>query len=289
VWDASATWTLRVDTPNARLPWATPGGTRGAQIDTATWTAGDSVVFNVDSATLAIWNDSTNRARGAILVAESNGAFARTFTTTVHVSTHSSVRADTVVNVDLVPALRTFVSNPTLTSPFAGIRAGGLPTWRAFLRLRDDLRSIVLPCGNGQANCRVSLDSVLVNKAELLLTTTQSPLGFAPEDTTIVETRPLSTSALVPLERSPIGTFGRAVRSGLLAPSVFNTANGAETVRLDITPFLTHLLDESVTAANRLPPVLALLQIPETATFGFLSFRSDPVLRLVLTTTVERQ
>lgn len=286
-WNHSATWTHRIDTLNARLPWATPGGTRGAQVDTATWTAGDSVVFDVDSATLAVWADSTNNARGAILVAETSGAFVRSFSTTLRVSTHSSLRADTVVNVDLVPTIRTFVFNPALASPNPGMRVGGIPTWRTFLRLREDLRSLVIPCTNGPANCRVSLDSVRINKAELLLTTMPAPSGFAPEDSVMIETRSLLTSAQVPIERSPVQNV--LARSDLIAPSAFRTGTSGQTVRLDMTGLLVHLLDESVTPANRLPALIGLLQIPETNTFGLASFRSDPVLRLVLTTNVEGQ
>lgn len=285
-WHTSATWTSRVDTTNTRLRWATPGGTRGALIDTATWTAGDSVVFDVDSATLAFWADSTNRARGAILVAETNGAFARTFTTTVNVNAKSSIRADTTVNVTLVPSVRTFVFNPTLVSPWSEARVGGIPTWRTFMRFRDDLRSIVLPCAGGGVNCRVSLDSVRINRAELLLRTAASPLGFAPEDSIIVEARTLVTAAQVPVERTPI--MGAISRSNVIAGGAFRTG-GETVVRLDVTGFIVHQLDESVAATSRVPPYLALLQIPETSTFGFASFTPTPVLRLVVTTTVEDQ
>jgi hypothetical protein len=284
-WDVSATWTNRVDTLGAALPWATPGGTRGATIDTATWTAGDSVAFTVDSATLAVWNDSTDRARGAILVAETEGARSRMLSAIVHVAARSSVRADTVVNVDLVPAVRTFVSNPTLAPNSGSIRVGGIPTWRSFLRFREDLRTLRFPCNNGQAGCTVSLDSAHVNRAQLLLKPAQTPAGFLPEDSVFIEARMIAVSPQVPIERSPLTGDLPIVRSQLMAPSLFRSPP-AEPIRLDITGFMAHLLDESILPANRRAPWLVLMQIPEAATAGFATFDDAAVLRLILTTTI---
>jgi hypothetical protein len=274
-----------VDSGTVDLPWSTPGGTRGAQIDTVTWTAGDSVVFAVDSATLAFWNDSTNQARGAILVSDTDGSRVRVTGTAVQVSAQSSIRADTVVDISLVPSIRTFVYNPVLPTPFSGVRVGGVYAWRSMLRLRSDLRSIVLPCTGGPAGCTVSLDSVHINTAELLLPPASTPAGFLPEDSLFVEARTVSVAEQLPLERSAIGE--RLARSELLAPSLFASPPPADPVRLNITQFIIHLLDESVAAPLRLPPLLSLLQLPEGGTFGFASF-GEPMLRLVLTTSLER-
>jgi hypothetical protein len=286
-WDISATWPLRVDTLGVKLPWMTPGGTRGAQIDTATWAAGDSVIFNVDSATIAIWNDSTNRARGAILTSGTDGSRIRMLSTTVRIDTRSTVRPDTALTVDVVPTFRTFVSNPTLTTPSGGIRVGGLPTWRAFIRFRDDLGSLVVPCNNGQSSCSVRLDSVHINRAQLLLRPAVTPVGFVPEDSVYIEARPILTGPTVPLERSPLGTFAGSVISRLMPASLFRAPTAADVVTLDVTQFLAHQFDETVTAGNRLPFILALLQFAETTTVGFATFEEGPMLRLILTTTTE--
>lgn len=286
-WDASATWTQRVDTGNVDLLWATPGGTRGPQIDTATWTSTDSVVFDVDSATLAVWNDSTNKARGAILIAETPGSRARVLTATVQINAQSSLRPDTTVLVPLVPTVRTFVYNPVPPSPHPDIRAGGIASWRSILQLRSDLRLKSFNCPSAPTGCVVFLDSVRINTAELLLPAAASPLGFMPEDSLFVEVRPLQTSSLVPIERSPLGSFAGNLRSQLLAGTMFRTPAATDVARINLTPFIVHLLDESVPEANRLPPYLALLQLPEGATFGFASFGS-PSLRLVVTAPVAR-
>jgi hypothetical protein len=242
------------------------------------------VVFAVDSATLALWNDSTNRARGAIVVSETNGSRARVLSASVHVSAMSSLRADTVVNVDLGPTVRTFIYNPVLSGPYSGLRVGGIASWRSLLLLRSDLRSRVFPCG-GTPGCTVSLDSVHVNTAELLLPAAATPAGFTPEDSLFVEARTVNINPQIPLERSPVGD--RVAVTGLLGANLFRTPAATDVVRLNVTQFLVHLLDESVPAANQLAPLLALIQLPEGGSFGFASF-GEPSLRLVLTTTVVR-
>lgn len=285
-WHASASWTQRVDTGSVQLAWTIPGGTRGAQIDTATWVEGDSVTFAVDSATLALWNDSTNRASGAILVSETDDSRLRVFGSTVHVNTRSSINADTVVVVNLVPTTRTFIFNPTLPTAFSGLRVGGIPAWRSLLRLRSDLRSLVFPCTGGPQGCQVSLDSVHVNTAQLLLRPARTVSGFIPEDSLFIEARTVLLSPLVPLERSPVGN--RVALSGLMAPDLFTSPTATDVVKLDITALINHLLDESIPADERQPPLLSILQLPEAQTFGFATFEAQPSLRLVITTALER-
>ncbi|HEX6560094.1 MAG TPA: hypothetical protein VF021_11545, partial [Longimicrobiales bacterium] len=164
-WDVSATWTNRIDTTGVHTPWSTPGGTVGAAIDTATWAEGDSVVFHVDSAALALWRDTANSSRGAVIVSETNGSRLRVLSTVVHVSAHSSIRTDTVLTSDLVPTFRTFLFNPTLATPFSGVRAGSVPSWRTILQLRSDLRGMTFDCPAqvaGATPCSISLDSAHV-------------------------------------------------------------------------------------------------------------------------------
>ena len=288
-WDVTATWQNRVDSLTTKLPWMTPGGTRGALIDTVTWTGGDSISFRVDSATVATWSDSTNRARGAIVVSETDGSRIRVLSATVRVDTRSTLRPDTALTVDLVPSARTFVSNPTLASPFSGIRVGGIPTWRAFLRFKEDLGTLVIPCGNGQPSCSVRLDSAHINRAQLLLKPAVTATGFVPEDSMYMEVRPILTGPTVPLERSPLGTFAGTVRTTLMAPTLFRAPTATDVVSLDVTAFLAHQFDERITEGNRLPFILSLLQFVETGTVGFATFQENPMLRLVLTTTTERR
>ncbi len=286
-WHTSATWASRLDTAGVRQPWATPGGTRGAPIDTATWAGGDSITFHVDSASLAVWADTTRAARGAMIVAETDGAFLKVISTVVHVSAHSSVRADTVVNVDLAPTDNTFILDPMPAPQFSGVRVGGVPSWRSILRLRDDLQGRLFPCANGPPGCTVSLDSVHISAAHLLLKPTRPPLGFLPEDSMYLEVRTLSPSPLLPLERTAIGSH--VGFSDQIAPVGFSDPADTTTVLINVTPFLRHLTDAKVAAADRQVAILTLLQLPEAATFGVAAFDGSPRLRIVLTSNVERR
>jgi len=287
VWDATATWTNRIDSAFVHLPWTTAGGTRGPQIDTATWAAGDSIVLRVDSQTIATWNDTTNLSRGALIVSETNGSRLHVLSAVVHLSAHSVIRPDTVIAVDVVPSIRTFVFDPTLPPTTTDLRVGGIPSWRAILQLRPDLTTITVPCGSGPVGCTVPLDSAHISSAQLILRPKRPPAGFLLEDTSFIDVRPLAVSPTVPIERSPIGA--RVALSSPIAPSLFTNPAATDVVRLDVTSFLVHFTNSAVKPEDRLAPFLTLLQIPEPGSFGFMSFEPSPSLRLILTAATERQ
>ena len=284
-WDISATWALRIDSGTVHLPWQTAGGSRGASIDTATWVTGDSLVLKVDSTTIRQWQDTANNARGAIIVGETPNTRVRIVGTTLHVTTKSSINADTTLTLDLVPTVRTFVFNPTPPKSAGGLRVGGVPSWRGFLQMRNDLRTLTFPCSSTQT-CTVPLDSTHLTSAELLLNPVRPPLGFSPEDTMFVELRSVPVSSAVPIERSPSG-----VRYGLSAPippSTFLTAQ-TKPLSINITQFMQNLLDPNVKDTDRLAPYLALIQVPDAATSGFGMFDAKPSLRLIVTTALEKK
>jgi hypothetical protein len=290
-WDASATWTLRIDTGNVELPWTTPGGTRGPQLDTATWVAGDTIVLDVDSQTVARWSDTTNVARGALIVAETNNTRIRFSSAVLRVSARSDLDPDTVVNVDLPAAVSGFVFNPS-PPPATELRVGGVPTWRTMVGIREDLATLTFPCP-GQANCQVRLDRAHINRAELLLQPAAAPAGFIPEDTTLLQVRTLLVSPGVPLQRSPIGVeiCGNSlacVLTGRIAPELFAQTPATQPVALDITNYIIALVDEEIADAERPPFALTVLTASEPVIFGFATFAQGPRLRLVLTAPVER-
>ena len=283
-WDVSATWALRIDSGSVHLPWQTAGGTRGASVDTATWAAGDSVVLNVDSTTIRQWNDSTNKSRGAIIVGETPNTRVRIVATTLHVTTKSTLNADTTLTLDLVPTVRTFVFNPTPPKSAPALRVGGVPSWRGFLQMRSDLKTLSFSCSATQT-CTVPLDSVHLTSAELVFHPVRPPLGFSPEDTMFVELRSVPVSASVPIERSPTGV--RYGLSSAIAPQTFLTPTAD--VKVNITAFMQNLLDPNVKDTDRLAPYLALIQVPDAATSGFGMFDAKPSLRLILTTALEKK
>jgi hypothetical protein len=292
-WDVSSTWTLRVDSGNVELPWSTPGGTRGASIDTATWVAGDTAVIRVDSATVAQWMDTTNAARGALVIAETPGARVRVAGAVLRLSARSDIQPDTVFNFDVAPIATNFIFNPE-PPPASELRVGGVPSWRTMLLLKPEFLELDFPCP-GVANCRINLRDAHVNRAELLLQPTQRRPGFLPEDTMFIQARTLTVAPGVPLQRSPVGVdvcggVTVCLRTGLAAPDFFLQTPPAiaEPVAFDVTNYVIGLLDDEVAEPNSLPFALTLLIPNEPTTFGFATFAQGPQLRLVLTAPVER-
>ena len=290
-WDRSATWALRVDTGNVQLPWSTPGGTRGASIDTATWLAGDSVVLRVDSATLAEWTDTTNAARGALIISETPDSRVRLNGAVLRVSAHSSVQADTVLNFDVTPLINAFIYNPPPPAAGSQLRVGGVPSWRTMVGIRPDIADLTFPCP-GVTNCQIKLNEAHIARAELLLQPETAPAGFIPEDTTFVQVRTLLVSPDVPLERSPVGAdicgSTACLLTGRAPPEFFAQPPGVEPLAYDITNYLFALVDDEVAEENRPPFALTVLIANEPLTLGFATFAPGPRLRLVLTSHVER-
>jgi hypothetical protein len=149
----SANWTYRVDTTGVRLPWTQPGALGGISIDTASWVPGqDSVVIPVDSATIAFWADTTNAARGAVVVMESAGIRATASDFVLRVDARSTINPDTVVTTTIRPPQRTFIYDPVLTSaPGIAPLAGGNPAWRAYFEFSNGLDTLPLACPDAPA------------------------------------------------------------------------------------------------------------------------------------------
>ena len=95
-WDRnSADWLNRVDTADVEIPWSQPGGSPGALIGSGTvFVANDTVRVPVDSATLALWADTTNPVRGAVLTAATAGARVRTGLPTLFVQARGALKRE---------------------------------------------------------------------------------------------------------------------------------------------------------------------------------------------------
>ena len=284
-WHFSATWQLRVDTGNVQLPWAMPGGSRGAQVDTATWAAGDSIVFRVDSATIAQLGDTANASRGLLIVDETNNTRARIRSVTLRVQARSAIQQDTVFNFDVVPSMSAFIFNPQPPAAGTQLRVGGVPAWRSIIGVNENLRNLVIPCP-GVTGCQIRLDRAHINLAELVLQPEPAPAGFTPEDSTFVQVRALLTTPGVPLQRSPLGV--PVGNSPIIASSIFNNPAAASPVRINITNYIIALVDEDFDDDTRPASSLVLMQFNEPATFGFNAFQSGPRLRIVITAPIER-
>jgi len=296
-WDpGSADWTNRIDSAGVTLPWMQPGGLGGAWVDSVVWSsenvdsAGvpvDSLVIRVDSLTMALWSDTTTRARGALITMETSGARVRVSDILLRVDARPSVKPDTVVTTTIRPALPRLIYNPPVPAPGQLVQAGGVPEWRTYFRWRDGIDTLSLPCPQISPSCTFRLGEVKISYAGLVLQPTEAPAGFVLQDSLRLATAPLLTSALAPLERSPLGNAVGTSRD-FLSPSRFRGEPGG-TAEVAVTPFLNQLLADTTSDGSPVSPWMALLPLVTGFDLGVATFEPGPRLRLIITVARELQ
>jgi len=296
-WDpTSANWTNRVDTAGTVLPWTQPGGRGGAFVDSAVWSmanvdadgnALDSLVIDVDSQTIALWSDTSTRARGGALVMETSGARVRIADVLLRLDIRPSVKPDTVVTTTVRSANPIFVYDPPVERPATTLLVGGIPEWRTYLRWRDGIDTLSIPCPQISADCVVRLGDANINYAALLMRLTQPPAGFLPQDSTRIISAPLLASELSPLERSPLGN---AVGVGIefLGPDRFVDPVD-DVTQIPVTPFLRRLVADTTSDGAPVSPWMALLPLVSRFDLGIAAFEPNPKLRVVVTVARELQ
>ena len=277
-WDSTAvSWQNRA----AGTPWATAGGTRGVLLDTATFADGDSAVFDVDTATLRLWRDSTTQATGVLLTAESPNVRLRAATPFLFVDMRTSI-GDTIVTIPVPPFVTRVIYDPPVPAVSGDPRVGGVPSWRTILQLDPDFEDMEVPCPFSPT-CRVRLRDASIARAELLLQPALSPPGFAPELPLTVLVYTLLPTPELPLVRSPLAT-GQGFAT--ISNGSFRTA-GAPPAPIVITSYVRSLVTPADTTAFT-TRYLTLLQ-GGTATFGYGTFSGSPQLRLRLSVSQEIQ
>jgi hypothetical protein len=286
-WDQfSATWTLRVDTVGVQIPWAVPGGSPGVRVDTSTWAANaDTLRLAVDSATLAMWTDTTNAARGAIITAETDGVRLRTSIPLLRVQARSSLNRDTVVSITLTAPQRTFIFQPAPAEVSSAPRVGGTPAWRTFFRMRDRLDTLTVACPSSPT-CRVQLGNAVINRATLVLQPVPAPPGFAPEAGLQFAVHLALPVPGVPIERWPVSD-ALSANATAVPPSSFTTPD-APAVELPVTDLVLGALQRPSADSTFRASHFALLPF-NVRTFGFGTFQPLPALRLVITSAKELQ
>ena len=295
-WDPrSATWTERVDSGQVRLSWSQPGGTRAELLAKATWEphASDSVTFAVDSQTVALWADTTDAARGALIAVTSPDARLISLTPILLLHARPSARPDTVVTVSVGPVGATFVFDPQPAAT-EDLRIGGLPTWRSYLQFQR-LDTLALPCPGEDpaAGCVLPLDEVKINYAALLLRPAAMPSAFVPADSLVIDARSVLVRPSIPLDRAPLGNSA-AARPGSAVPRerfLPDGEGGDDAIEVPVTRFVAALAAGPGDDGDNAPPsVLALVAAPEGRDFGFGTFGAQgaaaaaPRLRLIVST-----
>lgn len=282
-WDtAAATWTVRELNGTTPVLWATPGGTRGVLLDTATYVGGDSVVFRVDTMTIKLWRDSSATVGGALITAERPNTRLRIGRPVLRVDVKTSV-GDTTVTQSSTPFAARFISDPLVPFSSPDPRVGGSPSaFRSVFQFRTDLPDITVPCPF-TPTCRVRLKDASIASADLLLQPVASPAGFTPELPISILAYTLLPTAQLPLIRSPLGIGAGFITVG---PSSFR-GTAQPITPLNVTSFVRDIVAPIDTIAFN-SRYLTLLQ-GGTPTFGYASFAGSPKLRLRLSVAQEIQ
>jgi hypothetical protein len=277
---ASATWQLAVDTAGARVPWRTPGGTRGAllgELSVPSLRAADTLRVPLDSLALK----RIARAGFPGLLVTATGAEARLqLSRPVLVSADvrpKSAAPDTTLNIRVgAGGTQTFIFTPDPpTSPTAW-EAGGIASARTLFRV--DLGVRVPACA--ATGCpELPLREVTLNEVSLLLQPVPVPLGFRP-----LGPMPLRIRRVAEPELGRQAPLGAVVNDAAFVPGAGpiplggTFTPGSSLYVVPITRFVTELVaSDSATAA------LALLGEPPVASFGVAWFAPSPRLRIVYT------
>jgi hypothetical protein len=287
-WDANTvTWTTAVDTIHDRREWPEAGAGPVAPLGTLVWdpAEGDSVWFDLDSAQVAAWADTTDATRGARLEVLTEGVRVQVFSTVLRLDTRPSINQDTLVVVSAQRGDITFVYDPFPEPPPDGIRIGGAPAWRTVvdITIPSQLNGPAALCD--AVGCPVTLDASQLNYAAIVLRSRETQKAFQPTDSVGLDVRPvLDRSALpkAPLGTSLLGTLGRRV-----GPALFADEAGAP-IEIPITAFAQALLTGEDIAGFPPPKTLALLSIFEPVSIAFASFFGPdgpeaPTLKLIVT------
>lgn len=295
-WDlSSANWTMRIDSGAVKQPWAEPGGTKLRLIHTAEMLPGDSAVqFLVDSTALSLLADTTIQSRGLLIRSETSGTMIEFKTAKLHFNTRPAAR-DTVLTDSVQLSTKTFLlskaADPSL-DPLAPLYIGGTPGSRSYLRFKDGIDTLQVPCPDGPSGCMLRLRDVAINYAGLALRPVLATPGFNLPDTISIEPRTVLPIEGVPLGRTPLGI---QLSGGVRIPPVSALEPGAR-VEVPITMLMTAMAATNDTTRANAPRAISLLGSPEGARFGVTAFGSlasgpafVPRLRLIYSVTKEVQ
>ena len=287
-WDyASATWDLAVDSVGVQRPWSEEGAGPVMPLGSSVWdpSAGDSVVFDLDSAAVALLDDTLVAGRGIRLEPLTEGTRLDINSVSFSVSARASINPDTVVAAAVPVSRRTFVYRPALEASENAMLVGGVPAWRTVLQLDipETLDGPESLCAN--VICPVTLEPEAISGAFLVLRTLAPPAAFQPKDSLLMDVRPVLEPSRLP--KSPLGGSQVGGLGLRLAPEDFGEEDGVE-VAIPLGPLVRALVAKHSDPDLRVPPDLALLSAFEPLSLYYASFHGPdsplgPELLLVLT------
>jgi hypothetical protein len=285
----TTTWTAAIDTINDARAWPEPGGGPADSVGGGVWNPeeGDTLVLELDSLTVASWNDSTDVTRGVRLDVVDPDVRLQVNSVLLRLNAIPAVRPDTVVDQNVIAQALTFIYDPVPDPPPNGIRIGGVPAWRTFLAL--DVPAVLE--GPAQVcervECPFTLEPDKINAASLILRSRASEPAFQPTDTVRLDVRPVLAPDRLP--KAPLGVSFVGVPGRAVAPEAFGEEAGQE-IAVPITSFVRDLVRGETVTGDEPPSTLALLSFFEPLSIAFATFagpgeEGEPFLRLIVTLT----
>jgi len=287
-WDYRSTnWQVAVDTVGDFQPWPEVGGGPVIPMTTATWepTESDSIIFELDSASVALLSDSLGTAHGVRLDALTEGVRLQAHTLRLFLTTRPSSNPDTLVELVVQNRFRSFIYDPVLEAPESEFRVGGVPAWRTVFDMKFPAVLDGPPEFCQKVTCPLVLEPGMVNGASLYLTTTSPPPGFRPSDYLQVDVRTVLEPDRLP--KSPLGASLVGFYGVIFAPAVFNEEAGTR-VEIPFGSYVVDLIRGTTAAGYEFSRTVAILSSQEPFSMPFGSFYgpggpNEPQLRVILT------
>ena len=287
-WDpGSVTWTLTVDSVGDRRSWPEAGAGPVVPLSTAQWdpTESDSVVFQIDSAGVAVWSDTTAARKGARLEAVTEGVRLDVRSMSLSLITRPSINPDTLVDLGVTVQTRTFVYHPAPQVSEGSIIVGGVPAWRTVFSMNLPKVLNGPPEFCAKVGCPHTLTAKSLVSASLVLWSEAPPPAFQPTDSLVLDVRPVLEPSRLP--KSPLGFSLAGVFGVRVPPGYFGDDAGSEVI-LPLGAYVEQLIAGDTASATEVPQTLALLSSFEPLSLYFASFHGPgsphpPDLRLILT------
>lgn len=283
----SVDWQAAVDTVGGYDPWEEEGAGPVIPVATAIWdpSEADSVIFELDSAAVAHWADTTSSVRGVRLDALTPGVRLQTRGVRLHLDTRPSSNPDTLINLVVQSRYRSFVYEPVLEAPEADFRVGGVPAWRTILYMKFPKILNGPPELCQKLGCPLELEPEMVNAASLYLTTKAPPPGFVPSDTLRIDVRAVLEPQRLP--KSPLGN-SLAGYLGVSVPPEYFGENAGTQVEVPIGGYVGELIRGETSTGGEVSETMALLSSLEPLSLPFGVFYGpgsefEPEIRLILT------
>jgi len=289
-WDpATATWDLAVDSIGDQRPWAEPGAGGSTPIGMAEWDAeeGDSVVIEVDSATVEALVDTLDPSRGLMLELLDDGERIEVRDVDLIVLARPLNNPDTIVEAAVEDGTTNFIFDPRPAPDDEALLVAGVPAWRTVLGLEVPQVLNGPPELCALVTCPFTLDPEEINTASLVLTSREAAPGFGPRDTVRLDIRPVLAPERLP--KPPLGaTLLNSLGQHTRVRAEAFRAGGRTEAELPLTSFVRDQLRGTTDSGGDPPTTVTVLSIQEPLSFDLGWFdgpdgATPPFIRILLT------